>query len=119
MQRSHKKAFQGMLRELDIKNEDDVKSLSQVMAHVFSDGMTNWDWIVTDFFQSLCNQTLKKHKSRKLHWTLSRKYHRCVGQDGTGLASQGSWDGFVEFFQVEDLEGSIRKVLLALQVLLE
>lgn len=37
----------GMLRKLDIKNEDDVKSLSRVMAHVFSDGVTNWGRIVT------------------------------------------------------------------------
>lgn len=37
----------GMLRKLDIKSEDDVKSLSRVMAHVFSDGVTNWGRIVT------------------------------------------------------------------------
>lgn len=37
----------GMLRKLDIKNEDDVKSLSRVMVHVFSDGVTNWGRIVT------------------------------------------------------------------------
>jgi hypothetical protein len=39
--------FSGMLRKLDIKNEDDVKSLSRVMIHVFSDGVTNWGRIVT------------------------------------------------------------------------
>lgn len=37
----------GMLRKLDIKNENDVKSLSRVMVHVFSDGVTNWGRIVT------------------------------------------------------------------------
>lgn len=37
----------GMLRKLDIKNEDDAKSLSRVMVHVFSDGVTNWGRIVT------------------------------------------------------------------------
>ncbi|XP_017652084.1 induced myeloid leukemia cell differentiation protein Mcl-1 isoform X2 [Nannospalax galili] len=47
VQRNHETAFQGMLRKLDIKNEDDVKSLSRVMVHVFSDGVTNWGRIVT------------------------------------------------------------------------
>lgn len=36
-----------MLRKLDIKNEDDVKSFSRVMVHVFKDGVTNWGRIVT------------------------------------------------------------------------
>lgn len=39
--------FSGMLRKLDIKNEDDVKSFSRVMTHVFKDGVTNWGRIVT------------------------------------------------------------------------
>ncbi|XP_076430689.1 induced myeloid leukemia cell differentiation protein Mcl-1 isoform X1 [Peromyscus maniculatus bairdii] len=47
VQRNHETAFQGMLRKLDIKNEDDVKSFSRVMVHVFKDGVTNWGRIVT------------------------------------------------------------------------
>nr|XP_038958946.1 induced myeloid leukemia cell differentiation protein Mcl-1 homolog isoform X1 [Rattus norvegicus] len=47
VQRNHETAFQGMLRKLDIKNEDDVKSFSRVMTHVFKDGVTNWGRIVT------------------------------------------------------------------------
>lgn len=40
-------SLSGMLRKLDIKNEDDVKSFSRVMVHVFKDGVTNWGRIVT------------------------------------------------------------------------
>ncbi|XP_027249441.1 induced myeloid leukemia cell differentiation protein Mcl-1 isoform X3 [Cricetulus griseus] len=47
VQRNHETAFQGMLRKMDIKNEDDVKSFSRVMVHVFKDGITNWGRIVT------------------------------------------------------------------------
>lgn len=39
--------FSGMLRKLDIKKEDDVKSFSRVMVYVFKDGVTNWGRIVT------------------------------------------------------------------------
>ncbi|XP_012514918.1 PREDICTED: induced myeloid leukemia cell differentiation protein Mcl-1-like, partial [Propithecus coquereli] len=47
VQRNHEMAFQGMLRKLDIKNEDDVKSLSQVMAYVLNDSVINWGRITT------------------------------------------------------------------------
>lgn len=47
VQRKHETAFLGMLRKLDIKKEDDVKSFSRVMVHVFKDGVTNWGRIVT------------------------------------------------------------------------
>lgn len=36
-----------MLRELDIKNEEDSKAVSRVVTGVFSDGVTNWGRIVT------------------------------------------------------------------------
>lgn len=65
------------------------------------------------FFWYLCGQTLEEYKSRKLHRTTSRKHHRCSPKVKTRLDSQRGWDGFVEFFHVEDLEGGIRNVLLA------
>lgn len=60
VQRNHETAFQGMLRKLDIKNEDDVKPLSGVMVRVFRDGVTNWGRIVTHFFWCLGGQTLEE-----------------------------------------------------------
>lgn len=36
-----------MLRKLELKGEADVQALPRVMAHVFSDGVTNWGRVVT------------------------------------------------------------------------
>ncbi|KAF7238317.1 hypothetical protein EYD10_14975, partial [Varanus komodoensis] len=43
----HQLAFQGMLKKMEIKKEDDLKSVSEIASHVFSDGVTNWGRIVT------------------------------------------------------------------------
>ena len=95
VQRNHETAFQGMFRKLDIKNEDDVKSLSRVMVHVFSDGVTNGQDCDSYFFWCLCGQTLEGYKSRKLHRTTSRKHHRCCRKVKTRLDSQTERLGWV------------------------
>ena len=79
----------------DIKNEDDVKSLSRVMVHVFSDGVTNGQDCDSYFFWCLCGQTLEGYKSRKLHRTTSRKHHRCCRKVKTRLDSQTERLGWV------------------------
>ncbi|NXC92416.1 MCL1 protein, partial [Cercotrichas coryphoeus] len=43
----HELAFQGMLRKLEIQQEEDLQSVVEVAAHVFSDGVTNWGRVVT------------------------------------------------------------------------
>ncbi|NWY39588.1 MCL1 protein, partial [Sylvia atricapilla] len=45
--RKHELAFQGMLRKLEIQQEEDLQSVVEVAAHVFSDGVTNWGRVVT------------------------------------------------------------------------
>lgn len=37
----------GMLRKLEIQKEEDLQSVCEVAAHVFSDGVTNWGRVVT------------------------------------------------------------------------
>lgn len=37
----------GMLRKLEIRNEEDLQSVSAVATHMFSDGITNWGRVVT------------------------------------------------------------------------
>uniref|UniRef100_A0A2K6F6N9 Bcl-2 Bcl-2 homology region 1-3 domain-containing protein n=1 Tax=Propithecus coquereli TaxID=379532 RepID=A0A2K6F6N9_PROCO len=98
------KAFQGMLQKLDIKNEDDVKSLSRVMVHVFSDSVTNWGRIVT--LISFCAFVSKHLK------TINQE--SCIeplAESITDILVRTKRDWL--FFHVEDLEGSIRNVLLA------
>ncbi|XP_055966398.1 induced myeloid leukemia cell differentiation protein Mcl-1 [Sorex fumeus] len=115
VQRNHETAFQGMLRKLDIKNEDDVKSLSRVMVHVFNDGVTNWGRIVTLIsFGAFVAKHLKSIDQEGCIEPLAESITDVlVGTKRDWLLKQRGWDGFVEFFHVEDLEGGIRNVLLA------
>lgn len=115
VQRNHEMAFQGMLRKLDIKNEDDVKSLSRVMVHVFSDGVTNWGRIVTLIsFGAFVAKHLKSINQEGCIDPLAESITDVlVRTKRDWLVKQRGWDGFVEFFHVEDLEGGIRNVLLA------
>ncbi|XP_016071058.1 PREDICTED: induced myeloid leukemia cell differentiation protein Mcl-1 [Miniopterus natalensis] len=115
VQRNHETAFQGMLRKLDIKNEDDIKSLSRVMVHVFSDGVTNWGRIVTLIsFGAFVAKHLKSIKQEGCIEPLAESITDVlVRTKRDWLVKQRGWDGFVEFFHVEDLEGGIRNVLLA------
>ncbi|XP_013366870.1 PREDICTED: induced myeloid leukemia cell differentiation protein Mcl-1 [Chinchilla lanigera] len=115
VQRNHETAFQGMLRKLDIKNEDDVKSLSRVMVHVFSDGVTNWGRIVTLIsFGAFVAKHLKSINQESCIEPLAESITDVlVHTKRDWLVKQRGWDGFVEFFHVEDLEGGIRNVLLA------
>ncbi|XP_077012244.1 induced myeloid leukemia cell differentiation protein Mcl-1 [Tamandua tetradactyla] len=115
VQRNHDTAFQGMLRKLDIKNEDDVKSLSRVMIHVFSDGITNWGRIVTLIsFGAFVAKHLKSINQESCIEPLAESITDIlVRTKRDWLVKQRGWDGFVEFFHVDDLEGGIRNVLLA------
>lgn len=115
MQRNHETAFQGMLRKLDIKNEDDVKSFSRVMVHVFNDGVTNWGRIVTLIsFGAFVAKHLKSINQESCIEPLAESITDVlVRTKRDWLVKQRGWDGFVEFFHVQDLEGGIRNVLLA------
>nr|XP_044994460.1 induced myeloid leukemia cell differentiation protein Mcl-1 [Jaculus jaculus] len=115
MQRNHETAFQGMLRKLDIKNEDDVKSLSRMMVHVFSDGVTNWGRIVTLIsFGAFVAKHLKSINQESCIEPLAEIITDVlVRTKRDWLVKQRGWDGFVEFFHVQDLEGGVRNVLLA------
>lgn len=115
VQRNHETAFQGMLRKLDIKNEDDVKSLSRVMVHVFSDGVTNWGRIVTLIsFGAFVAKHLKSINQESCIEPLAESITDVlVRSKRDWIVKQRGWDGFVEFFHVEDLESGIRNVLLA------
>uniref|UniRef100_G1QAV8 Bcl-2 Bcl-2 homology region 1-3 domain-containing protein n=1 Tax=Myotis lucifugus TaxID=59463 RepID=G1QAV8_MYOLU len=104
-------AFLGML-ELDTENEDNVKSSSQAMVHAFRDGVTNGR-IVTHFFWCLCSHLKSINQESCIEPLAEDITDVLVGTERGWLVKQRGWDGFVEFFQVEDLEGGVRNVLLA------
>ncbi|NXC42659.1 MCL1 protein, partial [Penelope pileata] len=111
----HELAFQGMLRKLEIKKEEDLQSVCEVAAHVFSDGVTNWGRVVTLIsFGAFVAKHLKSINQEKCISSLAGIItDALVSSKREWLLSQGGWEGFVDFFRVEDLEGSIRNVLMA------
>ncbi|NWZ30151.1 MCL1 protein, partial [Asarcornis scutulata] len=111
----HELAFQGMLRKLEIKKEEDLQAVGEVAAHLFSDGVTNWGRVVTLIsFGAFVARHLKSVKQEKSIGSLARIItDALVSSKREWLVSQGGWEGFVDFFRVEDLEGSIRNVLMA------
>ncbi|XP_027300270.3 induced myeloid leukemia cell differentiation protein Mcl-1 [Anas platyrhynchos] len=111
----HELAFQGMLRKLEIKKEEDLQAVGEVAAHLFSDGVTNWGRVVTLIsFGAFVARHLKSVKQEKSIGSLARIItDALVSSKREWLMSQGGWEGFVDFFRVEDLEGSIRNVLMA------
>ncbi|XP_006273359.1 induced myeloid leukemia cell differentiation protein Mcl-1 [Alligator mississippiensis] len=111
----HQLAFQGMLRKLEIRNEEDLQSVSAVATHMFSDGITNWGRVVTLIsFGAFVVKHLKSINQENCINTLAGIITDLLVTDKRDwLVSQRGWEGFVEFFHVEDLEGSIRNVLMA------
>ncbi|NXX75711.1 MCL1 protein, partial [Urocolius indicus] len=111
----HELAFQGMLRKLEIQKEEDLQSVCEVAAHLFSDGVTNWGRVVTLIsFGAFVAKHLKSIKQEKCINSLAGIItDALVSSKREWLLSQGGWEGFVDFFRVEDLEGSIRNILMA------
>ncbi|NXV52651.1 MCL1 protein, partial [Uria aalge] len=111
----HELAFQGMLRKLKIQKEEDLHSVCEVATHVFSDGVTNWGRVVTLIsFGAFVAKHLKSINQEKCISSLAGIItDALVSSKHEWLMSQGGWEGFVDFFRVEDLEGSIRNVLMA------
>ncbi|KFV44327.1 Induced myeloid leukemia cell differentiation protein Mcl-1, partial [Gavia stellata] len=105
----------GMLRKLEIQKEEDLQSVCEVATHVFSDGVTNWGRVVTLIsFGAFVAKHLKSINQEKCISSLAGIItDALVSSKREWLMSQGGWEGFVDFFRVEDLEGSIRNVLMA------
>uniref|UniRef100_A0A663M6G8 MCL1 apoptosis regulator, BCL2 family member n=1 Tax=Athene cunicularia TaxID=194338 RepID=A0A663M6G8_ATHCN len=105
----------GMLRKLEIQKEEDLQSVCEVAAHVFSDGVTNWGRVVTLIsFGAFVAKHLKSINQEKCISSLAGIItDALISSKREWLMSQGGWEGFVDFFRVEDLEGSIRNVLMA------
>lgn len=106
--------FSGMLRKLDIKNEDDVKSFSRVMVHVFKDGVTNWGRIVTLIsFGAFVAKHLKSINQESYMEPLAENITDVHVRTKRGwLVKHRGRNESVEFFHVQDLDGGVRNVLL-------
>ncbi|XP_026543738.1 induced myeloid leukemia cell differentiation protein Mcl-1 [Notechis scutatus] len=111
----HQLAFQGMLRKVQIDKADDLKLMSEVATQVFNDGITNWGRIVTLIsFGAFVAKHLKSINQESGISTLAEIITEVlVTEKREWLLHHNAWEGFVKFFHVEDLEGSIRNILVA------
>uniref|UniRef100_A0A0F7Z9Q8 Induced myeloid leukemia cell differentiation Mcl-1-like protein n=1 Tax=Crotalus adamanteus TaxID=8729 RepID=A0A0F7Z9Q8_CROAD len=111
----HQLAFQGMLRKVQINKADDLKLMSEVATQVFNDGITNWGRIVTLIsFGAFVAKHLKSINQESGINTLAEIITEVlVTEKREWLLHHNAWEGFVKFFHVEDLEGSIRNILVA------
>ncbi|NWR81575.1 MCL1 protein, partial [Centropus unirufus] len=115
VQQKHELAFQGMLRKLEILKEEDLDMVCEVAAHMFSDGITNWGRVVTLIsFAAFAVKHQKILKQERCISSLARILtDAIISSKCQWLVSQGGWEGFVDFFQVEDFERSLRNILVA------
>ncbi|NXH15822.1 MCL1 protein, partial [Bucco capensis] len=111
----HELAFQGMLGKLQIQKEEDLEAVCEVAAHMFSDGVTNWGRVVTliSFGAFVAKQLKSRGQEQCVRALAAILTDALISSRHEWLTSQGGWEGFVDFFRVEDLEGSIRNVLMA------
>ncbi|XP_054035132.1 induced myeloid leukemia cell differentiation protein Mcl-1 [Dryobates pubescens] len=112
----HELAFQGMLRRLEVRGEAELRAVREVAAQMFGDGVTNWGRVVTLLsFGAFLARHLKSIRQEQSVGSLAAILTEALVSDRREwLLSQGGWEGFVDFFRVEDMEGSVRKMLMAL-----
>ncbi|XP_053331119.1 induced myeloid leukemia cell differentiation protein Mcl-1 [Spea bombifrons] len=111
----HQIAFQGMLTRISINSSQDVRKLSHVPNLVFNDGITNWGRIVTVIsFGAFVAKHLKSMHLEDSIITLAESFTEfLMTSKREWIVQHKGWDGFVEFFHVEDYESGIRTVLMA------
>ncbi|XP_043935995.1 induced myeloid leukemia cell differentiation protein Mcl-1 homolog [Protopterus annectens] len=111
----HQLAFKGATQKLVIKNEDDLKIVRSISSEVFKDGITNWGRIATVIaFGAFLSRHLKEvHMENCVDGVAKCIADFLVQEKRDWLVKHQSWDGFVEFFHLEDPESSVRNVLMA------
>ncbi|KAJ7985543.1 hypothetical protein DPEC_G00353170 [Dallia pectoralis] len=112
----HHYAYNGMISKLDLDGKgDDLSVITSVAKSLFSDGITNWGRIVSLVaFGAVVSQQLKERgKGNCIELVGQEISAYLLTAQRDWLVKNKSWDGFVEFFHVEDPESSVRKTLMA------
>ncbi|XP_069074644.1 induced myeloid leukemia cell differentiation protein Mcl-1 [Pleurodeles waltl] len=112
----HQIAFDGMLRKLDIKGPEDLKPVMSVSPYMFEDGVTNWGRIVAliSFGAHIAKHLKNIHLENSIDTLAENFTNFLMTSKRDWIVEHHEWDGFVEFFHVEDVEGGIRNVLITL-----
>ncbi|OCT66479.1 induced myeloid leukemia cell differentiation protein Mcl-1 homolog [Xenopus laevis] len=111
----HHMAFTGMLQRLSINSREDLQKLSEVPALVFNDGVTNWGRIVTVIsFGAFVAKHLKSIHLEDCINNLAEYFTQfLMTSKKDWIIKEKAWEGFVDFFHIEDYESGLKTVLMA------
>ncbi|KAM4690144.1 induced myeloid leukemia cell differentiation protein Mcl-1 [Rhinophrynus dorsalis] len=111
----HGIAFNGMLQKLSINSTEDLQKLSGVPSMVFNDGNTNWGRIVTliSFGAFVAKHLRSIHLEDGIVSLADTFTEYLMNNKREWIIKERGWDGFVDFFHIEDYESGLRNVLVA------
>ncbi|XP_010903871.1 induced myeloid leukemia cell differentiation protein Mcl-1b [Esox lucius] len=112
----HTYAYKGMISKLCLDDQgDDMGFITSVAKSLFSDGTTNWGRIASLVgFGAVVSQHLKEMGKGNCVELVGQEISTYLLTDQRAwLVKNNAWDGFVEFFHVEDPESSVRNTLMA------
>ncbi|XP_072317304.1 induced myeloid leukemia cell differentiation protein Mcl-1b [Eucyclogobius newberryi] len=112
----HRYAYNGMINRLSLDDRgDDVAFITEVAKSIFEDGTTNWGRIASLIsFGAVVCQYLKTNGRENCVELVGKEISSyLLSHQREWLVRNNAWEGFVEFFRVEDPESSVRNTLMA------
>ncbi|MCJ8735505.1 hypothetical protein PDJAM_G00247760 [Pangasius djambal] len=114
----HRIAYNGMVQRL-FDQANGLDSVSSVLSGVFSDGVISWGRIASVLAlgavvcERLKQDCVKEHAEECVDFVASRISSYLSTELQHWFINNNGWDGFVEFFHVEDPESTVRNALMA------
>lgn len=112
----HQYLYNGMINKLELDERgDDMSFMSSVAKSLFSDGTTNWGRIASlvAFGTVVCMYLKKEDREQCVSLVGHEISTYLLNDQREWLIKNNSWDGFVNFFRVNDAESTVRNTLMA------
>ncbi|KAI7806744.1 induced myeloid leukemia cell differentiation protein Mcl-1b [Triplophysa rosa] len=112
----HEKAYNGMISRINVDQTDDMSVVTVVATELFSDGTTNWGRIASllAFGAVLCKHLNDSGRSECVSLVGEKISAYLMSDQRDWLLKNKAWDGFVDFFHVQDTEAAVRNALMAI-----
>ncbi|KAJ8383426.1 hypothetical protein AAFF_G00221260 [Aldrovandia affinis] len=112
----HQIAYNGMVQKLCLEQkEDDMGFVTVVAKKLFDDGTTNWGRVASlvAFGAMVCRRLKDSGREHCMEAVGDQISTYLLTEQREWLLSNKGWDGFVDFFHVEDAESVVRNALMA------
>ncbi|KAJ8287993.1 hypothetical protein COCON_G00006520 [Conger conger] len=112
----HQFAYNGMILKLSLEQQDNsIQSISLIAKSMFSDGTTNWGRIASllAFGAVVCKHLKDSGREHCVPVVSLEISSYLLSYQQDWLLKNKAWEGFVEFFCVEDPESVVRCALMA------